>query len=949
MSQSGTSRGQRVDGDGALYPVAGRVITVVTGELLVFVEQPSGRRVPLMSRRAGDVIVGCSPTNTGAQLVATGQLDATYEESAIEDVLAHRSQALENWVHALSEATRSGSWATKVVAPVDDEPLRLAPGEAVVPKLAGPPATDRSILGWLRVASGEAWLCGSRVARIAEGSAPVPLTRGAWLTSGLRTEIARADEPAGAKEWAEALDLVGRLGAQSVSQADDTTRELVVARLAVAEEKSIRQSREGVDLLIGAAMKSPIPSTATDQRSAALTAALLTIEKSGHPVDEAARERAHEWASAGREPIAAAAAATGVRAREVGLPPEWWTREGPPLVALTHDEQYICLSWRGRSWSVADPRELDSQANTIDESLSNTVGRAWEFVPVLASTPSSLRDLGRLAMRRSGRDITVVCLLSAGLALLAFFTPFILGALAGAVDHAGTREVVTGLVVLTLLLVVSVGWRYVRSVALVRLRARSSTLAGGAVWDRMMRLPTTWHGTQSVGDRMMQSSAVAKASAMVPNYIIVDVLDAVTVLGGLAAVATTSGALLAAVTLMLLVQLGVNVWLTKETARRTAIRVNASASSQGRLLETLRGVEQLMVYGAQSRAFKRWALPQAVLTRTDLAVRRIAMVQGLAISAWPVLGLIVLVTVSQFSGASFGEFVTAQTALAISGTALGATALSMSAVMSGRAVLGKLAPVLDAVPEGGAEAVDPGVVSGDVAFHDVTFRYSASEKPVLEDVSFTIGAGEQVAIVGPSGCGKTTLVRVLLGLEEPESGRVTIDGRDMGILDRSAVRRQVGCILQSSSLMPGSIRYNVDMGRGLTTAEVWQALDWAAVGDEVRAMGMGLDTPVVDGGGVVSGGQRQRILLARGLAGSPRILILDEATSAQDNITQASINEYLQSLRLTRIVIAHRLSTIHGVDRILVMSEGRVVQQGTYRELVDAPGHFADLVRRQTL
>jgi len=143
------------------------------------------------------------------------------------------------------------------------------------------------------------------------------------------------------------------------------------------------------------------------------------------------------------------------------------------------------------------------------------------------------------------------------------------------------------------------------------------------------------------------------------------------------------------------------------------------------------------------------------------------------------------------------------------------------------------------------------------------------------------------------------------------------------------------------------MRQNIDMGRGLTTAEVWEALDAASVGADVRAMPMGLDTPIADGAATISGGQRQRILIARALAGNPRMLILDEATSALDNITQAAVVESLQNLRLTRIVVAHRLSTIREADRIIVMDAGRVVDEGTYEELFAKPGAFRELALRQ--
>jgi ABC-type multidrug transport system fused ATPase/permease subunit len=174
-----------------------------------------------------------------------------------------------------------------------------------------------------------------------------------------------------------------------------------------------------------------------------------------------------------------------------------------------------------------------------------------------------------------------------------------------------------------------------------------------------------------------------------------------------------------------------------------------------------------------------------------------------------------------------------------------------------------------------------------------------------------------------------------------------VDGRDLSGLDKPAVRRQVGSVLQSAVLLPASIRENVAMGRSLTQDEVWAALDAAFVGDDVRKLAMGLDTPVSDGGGTLSGGQRQRILIARALAGRPRVLVLDEATSALDNVTQAGIVAALDQLNITRLVVAHRLSTIRNADRIFVLDGGRLVDEGTYEELISHPGPFRDLALRQ--
>lgn len=954
----------------AMYPAAGNAFEVLTGELLVFAELANGRRLPITTLRSGAIMTGCAITDSRTRLLVTAQQGTTLRESTIaemfnaevlnsqvaqhdatSDTNQHSSvHQFDQWIYALSQAALNGRWATKVVAPEALGSLRLAPGEAVVTIAAPVPPSDQSVLGWLKVTSGSAALCGWRNAQAGVLDAPVPITRGVWLTSGLRCQIARAPEPADSQGWSQALDLMARLTLDAVREIDADQDLDSIARRFVAEELAQTETLQGIDLLAGAVV-GPIarPRVLRNTRSAALAAAFTTVESSGFSLDEADRDRAQAQVFTGRDPFTAAGAACSARARAIDLAPLWFTQEGPPLVAATREGHYVCLTWQGRSWTVTDP-QLPGVEQPLDEGWRERLtGRAWEFVPILSPTSLGLSALARLGFRRSGQDLSLIAILTAGLAALAFFTPFILGKVAGAVTNTDIRSVLVALITLFVLLLVSVSWQYVRSVALLRTRVRGTAITSGAVWDRIMRLRTTWHDKYSMGERMTQSSAVAMASTAVPDAIIVGLLDTVAILGGLAAIATTSTPLLVAAVLLLSIQLLVNLWITRESARRTLARVTAHSAAQGRLLETLQAVNRLRVSGAESRAFKRWAVLQAKLTRADLSVRKIAMVQAVIISAWPVIGLIVIVAITGATGATFGDFVTAQAALAIATTTLAVTAFSASALFNGRAVISKVQPVLAAIPEGGGDGIDPGRISGGVTFNDIVFRYQPGARPVLDGVSFSISPGEQVAIVGPSGCGKTTLMRILLGLEDQESGVVTVDGQDLAVLDLPSFRRQVGSVLQSSKLLPGPIRDNVDMGRGLTSKEIWQALEWACVADEVRAMGMGLDTPVVDGGGTVSGGQRQRILLARALASNPRMLILDEATSALDNVTQGTIVDHLENLRLTRIVIAHRLTTIQGADRIIVLADGRVAQQGTFEELASQPGHFADLIQRQVV
>jgi ATP-binding cassette subfamily C protein len=212
---------------------------------------------------------------------------------------------------------------------------------------------------------------------------------------------------------------------------------------------------------------------------------------------------------------------------------------------------------------------------------------------------------------------------------------------------------------------------------------------------------------------------------------------------------------------------------------------------------------------------------------------------------------------------------------------------------------------------------------------------------VLKNVSMRIRPGEYIGIVGPSGCGKSTLLKCMLGFEKPTQGKIYYDDKDIDTLDKSALRRQIGTVLQDGQLVMGTIMTNVTISApDLTIDEVEEVLKEAGIYDDIQAMPMGVYTSVSEGSGSVSGGQKQRILIARALANNPRIVFFDEATSALDNITQQKVCENLANRNVTRIMIAHRLSTVRKCDRIIVMDHGEIKETGSYDELMAQRGLF---------
>jgi ABC-type bacteriocin/lantibiotic exporter with double-glycine peptidase domain len=208
-----------------------------------------------------------------------------------------------------------------------------------------------------------------------------------------------------------------------------------------------------------------------------------------------------------------------------------------------------------------------------------------------------------------------------------------------------------------------------------------------------------------------------------------------------------------------------------------------------------------------------------------------------------------------------------------------------------------------------------------------------------------------VALVGPSGCGKSTLVRLLLGFEQAEGGSIFYDEFNLDDVSKPSLRQNcVSICLQDGQLVEGTVRDNILFGNSwLSDDDVWEAVRMAALEEDIKKMPHGLDTHISADGQGVSGGQRQRILIARALIRKPSILFLDEATSALDNISQHIVTENLANMKCTRITIAHRLSTIRQCNRIIVINKGRVVEDGSFDELMALGGLFSDIVKRQTI
>jgi len=278
------------------------------------------------------------------------------------------------------------------------------------------------------------------------------------------------------------------------------------------------------------------------------------------------------------------------------------------------------------------------------------------------------------------------------------------------------------------------------------------------------------------------------------------------------------------------------------------------------------------------------------------------------------------------------------------------TASMMNVLQSGVASAERVFEVLDAEEESAeAEFVASAPVQGRVAFENVSFSYNP-DRPLITDLSLVAEPGTTVAIVGPTGAGKTTLVNLIMRFYELNSGRITLDGRDISLMPRSELRSNIGMVLQDTWLFGGTIRENIAYGKPSATEEQIRAAAKAAyVHRFVQSLPMGYDTVLDNEGGAVSAGEKQLLTIARAFLADPTILILDEATSSVDTRTEVLIQRAMVALRSQRtsFVIAHRLSTIRDANVILVMEEGRIVEQGSHEDLLASRGAYFRLYQSQ--
>lgn len=647
-----------------------------------------------------------------------------------------------------------------------------------------------------------------------------------------------------------------------------------------------------------------------------------------------------------------------IRFRRVLLRDDWWRNDNGPLLGFVREDveegeepqPVALLPLSPTRYELLDP--TDGGRRPVDAETAAALSLdAYMFYPILPERPLGPLDLVRLALGGRRQELATILLMGMGGGILALLTPVVSEQLYGRViPSADQSQLLWMILALAAAALGSAAFQVTRSIAVLRLTGKVDGTVQAAVWNRLLSLPSAFFRRYTVGDLSNRAMGADIIRGILLGNVSSSFLSLVfSVFSfGLLFYYSWQLALMASALIGVLVLVSTLLaWIQLDRQRRT-LAIQGKISSM--VFGMIQGIGKLRTSGAEKRAFAVWAEQLTEQRKQTFQARRTANLQTVFNAVYGVtatLSLFAVMGSALETGLSVSRFLAFSAAFGQVQTA----ALQFSSLISGLLtvvpIYERLRPVLEEVPESDGSKLKAGEVSGDIELAHVSFRYHDEGPLILDEVSVRVRPGEFIALVGPSGSGKSTILRLLLGFEKPRSGSIYFDGQDLATLDLQSVRRQIGVVLQSSKPMTGDIFSNIRGNANLGIEAAWDAARLAGLEEDIRAMPMGMHTVIGEGASTFSGGQIQRLMIARAIFNRPQILFFDEATSALDNQTQEIVSRSLEELKATRIVVAHRLSTIRNADRIYVIESGRVVEEGSYEELLARDGLFTRLADRQ--
>ena len=630
--------------------------------------------------------------------------------------------------------------------------------------------------------------------------------------------------------------------------------------------------------------------------------------------------------------------------RTITLSDGWWTRcTGYMLGFMADDNSHVVLVPGFTDYTFTHPKTGESMKASKHHNLLKQEALIACFP--FPEEKLTVRSIMRYAVSCLCIYDLLFCLIAClGVTLLTMFTPYVCKLIFSEVIPSGDASQIVPIA--TLLLSAAAGLTMVeiaRNLVVVRIKDKVEYSLQTAIMSRLLLLPATFIKKFTPGDISNRLLSLSRVSSNLTANFLSTLLTFLFSAVMFIQFFIYGGPLLITGIIVIMIQLFA-IMMEYYYTEKVQLSVNASGSHLiGTLFALFSGIQKIKTSGAEFRAFHQWAKAYAP-SEMYSSSQPLASFYITGVSyCLKFLPMIVTMWAAWHYGLALSDYIAYCAVLSLVCKAVsqlqGITKMVSRLLPETRLCQ----PIMAATPEvkEGRRVVKR--ITGQIDIRGLKFRY-ADDMPLLFDgLNLTINSGDYVALVGTSGCGKSTLMRLMLGLEHPLGGSIFYDQYDLSDINLRSLRQYcMGICMQDGQLIEGTIRDNIIFNDPhLTDEDAWEAACLAALDKDIRKFPLGMDTPITVDGKGVSGGQRQRILIARALVRKPQVLFLDEATSALDNISQHIVVENLAKLTCTRIVIAHRLSTIRQCNRIIVLKDGRVADDGNFNEL-QARGYFSD-------
>ena len=640
---------------------------------------------------------------------------------------------------------------------------------------------------------------------------------------------------------------------------------------------------------------------------------------------------------------------SGMLKRRVELRESWWKDSSGALLVSTKSGDIIALlpgKWSGYYYTDKDGKTIRVNARNA----KNFSSSAFCFYKPFKKGSLKILDLVKFMVSNiSTLDFTFLVTIYIVIQLLNMTTPYLTNIIYNILIPSESMSLFQT-VSFTMLgltigkLSISITQNFIKA----RIKGKLNLAVHSAVMMRLFSLPVGFFKKYSAGDLSSRMGYVSILCSSISETFLSTFLTTLLSLTYIFQMISAAPSMVGISMLIIFISVLFSISITLINQSINDKKTKLAPKLQSLVFNIFSGMQKIKIAGAEKRAFSIWAKEYSKSKKLEYDLPFIIKTSGvieMLISSLGSLAIYWIAAKNQISISNYMTFNVAYGAFSSAIASLNGVALQFTNL---RPSINLIKPFLETETENSSNGKLVTSLHGNIEMNNITFRYQEKSDLILNNLSLKIKKGEYVAIVGKTGCGKSTIMRLLLGFENPEQGGIYYDKRDINGLDKKSLRQKIGVVMQNGAIFQGDIFSNI-----IVTApwknldDAWEAARMAGLDKDIENMPMGMHTLISEGSGGISGGQKQRLMIARALISKPKILFFDEATSALDNITQKIVSDNIDKLKCTRIVIAHRLSTIKNCDRILVLANGQIAESGSFDELMKKKGLFFDLAIRQ--